>query len=44
MNDAAGADKNMAIKKSNQRWQSDIIVDMIKLYGFPYIALNQVGS
>ena len=25
-----------AIKKSNQRYQSDIIVDLIKMYGFPY--------
>ena len=32
------------IQKSNQRWQSDIIVDMIKLYDFPYIALNPGAS
>jgi hypothetical protein len=23
------------IKKSNQRWQSDVVVDLIKQYGFP---------
>ena len=32
------------IKKSAQRWQSDIIVDLIKQYGFPYIALNPGAS
>src|SRR5260370_38275295 len=32
------------IKKSNQRWQSDVIVDLIKQYGFPYIALNPGAS
>ena len=32
------------IKKSTQRWQSDIIVDLIKQYGFPYIALNPGAS
>ncbi|HVO91644.1 MAG TPA: thiamine pyrophosphate-binding protein, partial [Terriglobales bacterium] len=33
-----------AIKKSTQRWQSDIIVDLIKQYDFPYIALNPGAS
>ena len=28
------------IRKSNRRWQSDVIVDLIKHYDFPYIALN----
>ena len=32
------------IKKSTQRWQSDIIVDLIKQYDFPYIALNPGAS
>ena len=33
-----------AIKKSGQRWQSDVIVDLIKQYEFPYIALNPGAS
>ncbi len=32
------------IKKSDKRWQSDVIVDMIKRYGFEYIALNPGAS
>jgi len=32
------------IKKSDRKWQSDVIVDMIKRYGFPYIALNPGAS
>lgn len=32
------------IKKANQRYQSDIIVDLIKMYGFPYVALNPGAS
>ncbi|HJU17773.1 MAG TPA: thiamine pyrophosphate-binding protein [Stellaceae bacterium] len=32
------------IRKSNRRWQSDVIVDLIKRYGFPYIALNPGAS
>jgi acetolactate synthase-1/2/3 large subunit len=32
------------IKKSAQRWQSDVIVDLIKQYDFPYIALNPGAS
>src|SRR6266567_1327421 len=35
---------NPNIKKSNQRWQSDVIVDLIKQYGFPYISLNPGAS
>jgi acetolactate synthase I/II/III large subunit len=35
---------NNNIKKSNQRWQSDVIVDLIKQYDFPYIALNPGAS
>ena len=30
------------IRKSNRRWQSDVIVDLVKRYGFPYVALNPV--
>ena len=30
--------------KTNRRWQSDVIVDLIKQYGFPYIALNPGAS
>lgn len=33
-----------AIKKSDRRWQSDVIVDMVKRYGFEYIALNPGAS
>ena len=32
------------IKKSTERWQSDIIVDLIKQFDFPYIALNPGAS
>jgi acetolactate synthase-1/2/3 large subunit len=32
------------IRKSNRRWQSDVIVDLIKHYNFPYIALNPGAS
>lgn len=32
------------IQKSNQKWQSDIIVDLIKQYGFKQIALNPGAS
>ena len=32
------------IKKSNQKWQSDVIVDLIKQYGFKHIALNPGAS
>ena len=41
---AKPATKAEAIKKSDRRWQSDIIVDMIKRYGFEYIALNPGAS
>ena len=44
MNDVSDDSTIGAIKKSNQRWQSDVIVDMIKLYDFPYIALNPGAS
>jgi acetolactate synthase-1/2/3 large subunit len=32
------------IKKSDKKWQSDVIVDMIKKYGFEYISLNPGAS
>ena len=32
------------IKKSDRKWQSDVIVDMVKRYGFEYIALNPGAS
>src|SRR5262249_23061810 len=35
---------NSSIKKSTQRWQSDLDVGLIKQYGFPYIALNPGAS
>ena len=44
MNDVSDKTVTTAIRKSNQRWQSDIIVDMIKQYDFPYIALNPGAS
>ena len=36
--------EKLTIKKSDRRWQSDIIVDMIKRYGFEHIALNPGAS
>ena len=44
MNDASESGKPTGIRKSNRRWQSDVVVDMIKLYGFPHIALNPGAS
>ena len=41
---AKPAPKAETIKKSDKRWQSDIIVDMIKRYDFEYIALNPGAS
>src|SRR5499426_1144582 len=41
---AKPATKVEPIKKSDRRWQSDIIVDMIKRYEFEYIALNPGAS
>src|SRR3989338_11381494 len=40
----AAAKEEYKIKKSDRRWQSDIIVDMIKRYQFEYIALNPGAS
>ena len=36
--------QKQTIKKSDRRWQSDVIVDMIKRYDFKYIALNPGAS
>jgi acetolactate synthase I/II/III large subunit len=48
MNDAvagtAGATEASADAPAPTRWQSDIIVDLIKQFGFPYIALNPGAS
>src|SRR5215472_7026092 len=46
----ASANKNKDAKqsaaktKAERRWQSDVIVDLIKQFGFPYIALNPGAS
>lgn len=34
----------MSKKKEEQKWQSDVIVDMIQMYGFPHITLNPGAS
>jgi len=49
MNEAAGtaggADAGSAAASyAEKRWQSDVIVDLIKQFGFPYIALNPGAS
>ena len=38
------AESTQGIRKSNRRWQSDVIVDLVKRYGFPYVALNPGAS
>ena len=38
------AESTRGIRKSNRRWQSDVIVDLVKHYGFPYVALNPGAS
>jgi acetolactate synthase-1/2/3 large subunit len=43
MNDAAASSEAPA-SYAKKAWQSDIIVDLIKHYGFPYIALNPGAS
>src|SRR5262249_42665908 len=42
MNDAAKP--QAAARYAEKAWQSDVIVDLIKHYGFPYIALNPGAS
>jgi acetolactate synthase I/II/III large subunit len=43
---AGDREHSTSSKKSyaGKRWQSDIIVDLIKEFGFPYIALNPGAS
>jgi acetolactate synthase I/II/III large subunit len=43
MNETSGADLQPA-SYGERRWQSDVIVDLIKQFGFPYIALNPGAS
>jgi len=40
----AGATKKKQQSYAPRRWQSDVIVDLIKQFGFPYIALNPGAS
>ena len=42
MNEAGN--KSPAGRYAKRAWQSDVIVDLIKHYGFPYIALNPGAS
>jgi len=42
---AANAGKaSLKASYAERRWQSDVIVDLIKQFGFPYIALNPGAS
>jgi acetolactate synthase-1/2/3 large subunit len=43
MNETADVEKHVT-SYAEKRWQSDIIVDLIKKFGFPYIALNPGAS
>jgi acetolactate synthase-1/2/3 large subunit len=40
----SGAKSHAQTSYAKRAWQSDIIVDLIKQYGFPYIALNPGAS
>ena len=42
MNDVTKS--NAPVSYAEKAWQSDVIVDLIKHYGFPYIALNPGAS
>ena len=42
MNDVTKS--NAPVSYAEKAWQSDVIVDLIKRYGFPYIALNPGAS
>ena len=42
MNDVVKS--NAPVSYAEKAWQSDVIVDLIKHYGFPYIALNPGAS
>ena len=44
MNDVSEGERSTGIRKSNRRWQSDVIVDMIKLYDIPHVTLNPGAS
>ncbi|MFZ0606502.1 MAG: thiamine pyrophosphate-binding protein, partial [Xanthobacteraceae bacterium] len=48
MNDLAKAEAAAGharkVSYAKKAWQSDVIVDLIKHYGFPYIALNPGAS
>src|SRR5579871_6198008 len=49
MNDTAADARKRSSEATNasyaeRRWQSDVIVDLIKRFGFPYIALNPGAS
>ncbi len=44
MNESAAADARTSAPPAERRWQSDVIVDLIKQFGFPYIALNPGAS
>jgi acetolactate synthase-1/2/3 large subunit len=40
----AAAEARTTTAHAERRWQSDVIVDLIKQFGFPYIALNPGAS
>src|SRR5215467_10247115 len=44
MNESADSSQPVAGRYAERAWQSDVIVDLIKHYGFPYIALNPGAS
>ena len=37
-------DRGQSASTNYRGWQSDVIVDLIKRYGFPYITLNPGAS
>jgi acetolactate synthase-1/2/3 large subunit len=41
---ASASEANPKASYAERRWQSDVIVDLIKQFGFPYIALNPGAS
>ena len=41
---ARSGETNPKGSSAERRWQSDVIVDLIKQFGFPYIALNPGAS
>jgi acetolactate synthase-1/2/3 large subunit len=44
MDETTAADARDTAAPAEERWQSDVIVDLIKQFGFPYIALNPGAS